>query len=212
MFNTVESLYEKIQLYFTKWFLLRHCREMRMNESVYYTRTPFIGRFTCDSILISFSCKEKGKWFLIWWNILQKALGLTFLLVNHLEQSCPLHPGLQWHLLGRMHLPPFRQGEEHTAVDTHIHKSQQVALTVRSQYVGRFPHTHPPKHVKHWLTAVTSCARPPRGTVTLVGGHAAAAIQTRQDADSCHWRGDRKSFKVIGLLSVEILNCSIILS
>lgn len=72
MFNTVESLYEKIQLYFTKWFLLCLCREMRMNGlqvSVNYTRIPFIRRFTwsrvepfrSDSILISFSCKEKGE-------------------------------------------------------------------------------------------------------------------------------------------------------
>lgn len=36
--------------------------------------------------------------------------------VNYLEQSCPLHPGLQWHLFGLMHRPPLRQGEEHMAV------------------------------------------------------------------------------------------------
>lgn len=35
--------------------------------------------------------------------------------VNYLEQSCPLHPGLQWHRFGLMHRPPLRQGEEHTA-------------------------------------------------------------------------------------------------
>lgn len=35
--------------------------------------------------------------------------------VNYLEQSCPLHPGLQWHRFGLMHRPPLRQGEEQTA-------------------------------------------------------------------------------------------------
>ena len=37
--------------------------------------------------------------------------------LRHLEQSCPLQPWLQWHLFGRMHRPPFRQGAAHTAVD-----------------------------------------------------------------------------------------------
>lgn len=70
MFNTVQSLYEKIQLYFTKWFLL--CLLQRDENglqvfSVNYTRIPFIRWFTWsrvepfrrDSILISFFCKEK---------------------------------------------------------------------------------------------------------------------------------------------------------
>ncbi len=50
MFNTVESLYEKIQLYFTKWFLLcllqRDENEWFTSVSVNYTRFPFIRRFT----------------------------------------------------------------------------------------------------------------------------------------------------------------------
>lgn len=50
MFNTVESLYEKIQLYFTKWFLLcflqRDENEWFTSVSVNYTRVPFMRRFT----------------------------------------------------------------------------------------------------------------------------------------------------------------------
>lgn len=42
--------------------------------------------------------------------------------LEHLEQSCPLQPGLQLHLLGRTHLPPFRHGDEHTAVNSKINK------------------------------------------------------------------------------------------
>lgn len=38
----------------------------------------------------------------------------------------------------------------------------------------------------HELTAVTARARPPGGTLALVGCHATASIQARQDADSCH--------------------------
>lgn len=37
--------------------------------------------------------------------------------VAHLEQSCPLQPEVQLHLFGLMHLPPFRQGDEHTAAE-----------------------------------------------------------------------------------------------
>lgn len=38
-----------------------------------------------------------------------------FVYHSYLEQSCPVHPGLQWHLFGLMHLPPFKHGDEHTA-------------------------------------------------------------------------------------------------
>lgn len=71
MFNTVESLYEKIQLYFTKWFLLcllqRDENEWFTSVSVNYTRIPLhetihmelSGTVRCDSILISFSWSSR---------------------------------------------------------------------------------------------------------------------------------------------------------
>lgn len=50
MFNTVDSLYEKIQLYFTKWFLLclllRDENEWFTSVSVNYTRIPVVGGVT----------------------------------------------------------------------------------------------------------------------------------------------------------------------
>lgn len=68
MFNTVDSLYEKIQLYFTKWFLLCFCWEMRMNASVTIQKSlhqmihmELSGIFRNDSILISFSCRRRIK-------------------------------------------------------------------------------------------------------------------------------------------------------
>lgn len=57
-------------------------------------------------------------------------------------------------------------------------------------------HTLQPKHTEashtHKLTAVAACARPPGGTVALVGCHATASVQARQDADSCHQREECK--------------------
>lgn len=37
----------------------------------------------------------------------------------------------------------------------------------------------------HELTCVTAGARPPGGTLTLVGGHTVPSVQARQDADGC---------------------------
>jgi len=42
------------------------------------------------------------------------------------------------------------------------------------------------------LTAVTARAAPPGGTLALVGRHAAASVQARQDADGCEERGERR--------------------
>ena len=53
--------------------------------------------------------------------------------LRHLEQSCPLQPWLQWHLLGRMQRPPFRQGAAHTAVDRDNNSSGGSVVTTLLQ-------------------------------------------------------------------------------
>lgn len=187
MFNTGQTLYEKIQLYFTKTALC-----LCGGEDVGALGGIYRGLFRCDSILTSSSCGEQET-ALVYCEGGGPVTDLTscFLIAElggYLEQSCPLHPGLQWHLLGRMHRPPLRQGDEHTATGggREIKGTSEGGGGSReikgiSEELGG---------VSCDLTVVTTHARPPGGTLALVRRHAPASVQARQDADGCGKKGE----------------------
>lgn len=121
--------------------LQRDENERFTSVSADYTRIPFIGWFTWSwvetlEVIVSwfpFPAKRRrnstqafSQHRTLQW---RSCLKLVTFVSDHLEQSGPLHPGLQWHLLGRMHRPPFRQGDEHTAVGRAQTNTVQVQVS-----------------------------------------------------------------------------------
>lgn len=137
MFNTVQSLDEKNTALIYKMVLALPLEErwkrfglkmfLATNKNCLHKMIHMVRRGPSEVIVdwlpLPGSTKRENQWQLF-------ETECVFVCVkDHLEQSCPLHPGLQWHLLGLMHRPPFWQGDEHTA-ENRAH-GQPIAISDR---------------------------------------------------------------------------------